>query len=391
MVDIEKIQEYLREQQLDGWLLADFHARNNVAVKLLSLKGIITRRSFYFIPQQGLPTAVVHSIERDKFQHLPGEIKAYSRYEVLEQELATLLSGCKKVAMEYSPKGRLPYIGLVDAGTVELIREIGVDIVSSADLVANFQAMLSAEQIATHRIAANNVMGIKDKTFAYITRHLSENKPITEYDVSRFILGQFEQYDMVADNPPICAVDADAASSHYEPAEDTSATIKMGQLILIDLWAKIKHPDGVYADITWMAYAGKRDDIPSQHHEIFAILVSARDEAVSFIRENVEKCPVYGYQVDDVCRGVVKDAGYGEYFTHRTGHSITGAEHGPGPNIDNLETEDRPKLQKGHLFSIEPGIYLSDCGFRTEINVLITHNGAETTTLPLQNLIAPLF
>ncbi len=390
-MDLEKIQQYLKEQKLDGWLLADFHARNSVAVELLELKGIVTRRSFYFIPRLGSPTAVVHAIEREKFQHLPGEIKTYSSYELLEQELATLLSGCKKVAMEYSPKGRLPYIGLVDAGTVELVRGLQVEVVSSADLVANFQARLSAEQIAIHRLAAGNVMEIKDKTFAYIARHLSENKSITEYDVSHFILDQFEQYDMSTEDSPICAVDANAGNPHYEPTADNAASIKMGRLILIDLWAKIKHPQRVYADITWMAYAGKRDDIPPKYNEIFAILIKARNAAVSFLQENLMKRPVYGFQVDDVCRAVIKEAGYGDYFTHRTGHSITSAGHGPGPNIDNLETEDRRRLQPGHLFSIEPGIYLSDCGFRTEINVLITPDGAEITTLPLQNSIVPLF
>ncbi len=390
-MNIKGIQDYLKEQQLDGWLLADFQGRNSVAVELLGLKGIITRRSFYFIPQEGSPTVVVHAIERDKFQRLPGEIKTYSNYKVLEQKLSTLLSGCRRAAMEYSPRGRLPYIGLVDAGTIELIRDMGVEIVSSADLVATFQARLSVEQVASHRIAASNLIEIKNSSFAYIAQSLKENKRITEFDVSRFILDQFEKCDMTTDHPPICAVDANAGNAHYEPAADTAAVINMGQLILIDLWAKIKHPDGVYADITWMAYAGKKEEIPSRYHEIFGVLVKARDKAVSFVREKVDTRSVYGSQVDDVCRMVVTDAGYGEYFTHRTGHSITTVDHGPGPNIDNLETEDRRKLQRGHLFSIEPGIYLSDCGFRTEINVLITHNGAEITTLPLQTAITPLF
>ncbi|MFQ6007462.1 MAG: M24 family metallopeptidase [Candidatus Zixiibacteriota bacterium] len=390
-MDLKKIQQFLKEQQLDGWLIADFHARNSVAVELLALKGIVTRRSFYFIPQQGSPTAVVHAIEREKFQHLSGEKRTYSSYDLLEQELATLLSGCKKVAMEYSPKGRLPYIGLVDAGTVELVRGMQVEVVSSADLVANFQARLSAEQIAAHQVAAGNVMQIKDKAFTFIAQHLSEHKSLTEYDVSCFILDQFDRYEMTTEHPPICAVDANAGNPHYEPTADKTAEIKIGQLILIDLWAKIKHPNGVYADITWMAYTGKKTEIPSKYNERFAVLLRARDKTVLFIQDNVAKKPVYGFQVDDVCRAVIKEAGYGDYFTHCTGHSITSAGHGPGPNIDNLETEDRRRLQPGHLFSIEPGIYQSDCGLRTEINVLITTKGAEITTLPLQNSIVPLF
>ncbi len=390
-MDIKKIQNYLIEQELDGWLLADFHGRNNVAVELLGLSGIITRRSFYFIPRQGAPIGIVHTIERDKFQGVPGEIKTYSSYKLLEKELAEVLSGCKQVAMEYSPKGRLPYIGLVDAGTIELVHDLGMEIISSADLVSNFQARLSAEQIATHRLAAGNLIEIKEDAFSYIAQSLSEKKSITEYDVRCFILDRFEKHDMTSGNPPICAVDANAGNPHYEPMPDAAAPIKMGQIILIDLWAKAKRANSIYGDITWMAYAGKKDDIPQRYNDIFATLVRARDTAVSFLQENIDKESVYGSQVDDVCRGVVMEAGYGEYFTHRTGHSITSAEHGPGPNIDNLETEDRRILQEGHLFSIEPGIYLSDCGFRTEIDVLITSGGAEVTTLPLQTAILPLF
>jgi len=388
---IAEIQQYLQQNEIDGWLLADFHARNDVAVQFLGLHGNITRRSFYFIPASGTPTAVVHAIERDKFPHLPGEIKTYSRYTTLERELASLLAGCKRVAMEYSPRGRLPYIGLVDAGTVELVRSMGPEIVSSADLVANFQARLSAEQIASHRLAAGSIIAIKDRTFDFIRQQLERNHPVTEYDVSRFIQEQFAQHDMVADHPPICAVDANAGNPHYEPTAEATATIHKGQIVLIDLWAKVNRPEGVYADITWVAYAGRRDEIPARYEEIFAVLVRARDEAVSFIQKNIGKRPMFGYQVDNVCRGVVKDAGYGDYFTHRTGHSITGSVHGPGPNIDNLETEDRRRLQPGHLFSIEPGIYLPDCGFRTEIDVLITPGGAEVTTVPLQDALVPLF
>ncbi|HWR82823.1 MAG TPA: M24 family metallopeptidase [Candidatus Deferrimicrobium sp.] len=389
-MDLSKIQEYLKEQELHGWLLADFHGRNTVAVQLLGLTGIVTRRSFYFIPQSGPPTALVHAIEKSKFANLPGEIIPYSGYRQLEQELGALLSGCQRVAMEYSPHGRLPYVGLVDAGTIELVRQFGVDVVSSADLVADFQARLSAEQIAAHRIAANNLMEIKDKTFAHIAALLMTGTHLTEYDVVRFMLERFKEYDMRTDFAPICAVDDNAGDPHYEPAADSAAKIAKGQLVLIDLWAKIKHAAGVYADITWVAFAGSRGEVPNRYGDVFQVLVDAREEAVAFVRDNVEKRPVYGYQVDDVCRNVVREAGYGEFFTHRTGHSITGAEHGPGPNIDNLETEDRRKLQRGHLFSIEPGIYLPQFGLRTEINMLIGHNGAEVTTLPVQTTIVPL-
>ncbi len=390
-MDIAAIQNYLGEHELDGWLLSDFHARNTVAVDLLALKGLVTRRSFYFIPALGEPTGIVHAIEKEKFRGLPGKIITYSGYKALEAELARLLGGVSRVAMEYAPKGRLPYIGLVDAGTIEFVRELGIEVESSANLVAYFGARLSVEQIAMHRMAARNLIEVKDRTFEYIARSLTESTRITEYDAMQFMLDQFEKLDMETESGPNCSVDSNAGDPHYEPEAATAREIKKGQLILIDLWAKIRQPGAVYGDITWMAFAGAKDDIPAKYKEIFAVLVQARDAAVAHIRGNVETKPVRGAEVDDVCRQVIVDAGFGQYFTHRTGHSITTSEHGSGPNIDNLETEDSRKLRKGHLFSIEPGIYMSDCGFRTEINMLIGYDGAEITTLPLQKEIVPLF
>ncbi len=390
-MNVEKIQAYLNEHEIDGWLLSDFHGRNNIAVELLHLEGIVTRRSFYFIPAQGEPVGIVHAIEKAKFASLPGRLITYSSYKRLEQELEAVLASVRRIAMEYSPMGRLPYIGLVDAGTVELVRSFGKEIVTSADLVANFQARLSAEQMAAHRIAANNVIEIKDKAMAYIHEALKHDRKITEYDVCQYVLAQFAEYDMETDSSPIVAVNGNAGNPHYEPTRDSAAEIKMGHLVLIDLWAKIKHRDGVFGDITWMCFAGPKEEIPNKYRDLFAILVKARDEAVRFVQAHIDSQPVFGSQVDDACRKVIADSGFGESFTHRTGHSITSMTHGTGPNIDNLETEDRRKLQRGHLFSIEPGIYMHDCGFRTEINVLIDHNGAEITTLPLQTEIVPLF
>lgn len=389
-MDIQKIQAYLTEHELDGWLLADFHARNTIAMNLLGIGGIITRRSFYFIPASGDPTALVHAIEKAKFVAVPGRMVTFSSYSLLEQELAELLRHSKRVAMEYSPLGRLPYIGLVDAGTIELVRGFGIEVASSADLVAAFQACLTVEQIASHRIAARNCVEIKDKSFALIGAALREGRTITEFDVCRYILEQFKAYDMTTGSGPNCSVDANAGDPHYEPDATHSSSIRKGQLVLLDLWGKLAIDSGVFGDITWMAYAGTAEQIPERYTQMFGVLATARDKAVSFLRENIDKRPVYGYEVDDACRAVVRSAGFGEFFTHRTGHSITSSEHGTGPNIDNLETEDRRRLQKGHLFSIEPGIYHKDCGFRTEINVLIGHDGVEVTTLPLQMQITPL-
>ncbi len=390
-MDIPKIQEYLKEHELDGWLMADFHARNNVAMDMLQISGIVSRRSFYFIPVEGEPVGLVNIIEKNKFKHLPGQIIPYFGYKDLEKRLEATVRSRKRLAMEYSPMGRLPYIGLVDAGTIEMVRGFGIEIVSSADLVANFQARLTPEQIAAHRIAANNMIEIKTSAFDFIRSKLSKGERVTEYDIARHILSEVDRFDMETHDTPICGVNGNAGDPHYEPTESISKEIKKGDLILIDLWAKMKHAQGIYADITWMAFAGSAGEIPDDYKKMFAVLVEARDRAVDFIREHIDNRPVFGAEVDDVCRKVIADAGYGDYFTHRTGHSIHVEGHGPGPNIDNLEAEDNRRLQVGHLFSIEPGIYKSDCGFRTEINVLIGHNGAEVTTLPLQMEITPLF
>ncbi|MCP4683810.1 MAG: aminopeptidase P family protein [bacterium] len=390
-MQIEEIQQYLNDHEWDGWLLADFHGRNDIAMTLWNIGSMLTRRAFYFIPAVGTPTALVNPVEADKFADLPGDIVAYKGYAGLEKELARLLTPCNRIAMEYSEKGRLPYIGLVDAGTIELIRSFNVELVTSADLVAHFQARLSAEQIATHRVAANNLIEIMQAAHGHIAEELTQRRTLTEYDVVQFITRKFEEYDMVAEDGPNCSVEANAGNPHYEPAAEDSREIRKGQLILIDMWAKIKTDMAAYADITWMAYAGTKAEIPEEYAKIFATLHDARNAAVDFLRQHIGSRPVFGAEVDDACRAVIEKAGYGEFFTHRTGHSITTSVHGPGPNIDNLETEDRRKLQKGHLFSIEPGIYKKDFGFRLELDCLISHEGVEVTTLPLQTEIAPLF
>lgn len=387
---IDEIQKYLRENDLDGWLMADFHARNEIAMEMLGIRGMLTRRSFYFIPVEGEPTALVNPIEAAKFRGLPGTTIRYRGYRGVEDELKKVLAGRKRVAMEYSPSGRLPYIGLVDAGTIELVRSLGVDVVTSADLVAHFQARLTPEQMASHRMAARNVGEIKDAAFAFIGQSLKAGESVTEFDVVEFIRKKFDEYDMETDHGPNCSVDGHAGDPHYEPTAEKSAQIKKGQLILIDLWAKLKTDQAVYADITWMAFAGSREEIPKRYAELFKIVVSGRDAAVAFLRETIGNRPVMGWEVDDACRKVIDSSEHGAHFVHRTGHSIATNVHGPGPNIDNLETEDSRELRQGHLFSIEPGLYFEDCGFRSEIDGLITHNGLEINTLPLQFEILPL-
>ncbi|MEZ5357383.1 MAG: M24 family metallopeptidase [Candidatus Zixiibacteriota bacterium] len=387
--DIQAIQGELARLGLDGWLLYDFHGSNDVAINFLGLTGIITRRSFYFIPASGAPMAFIHNIEKKPYEKIPGEKFFYSSYRILEEKLRSILKGHTRVAMEYSPMGRLPYIGKVDAGTIELIRSFGLEIVSSADLVAKFNACLNAEQVASHREACIKVNEIKDAAFAFIKDCLVNNRTVREFDVVAFIMQEFENADMITDHSPICAVRENSGNGHYEPTEDQSAEIKKDDLILIDLWAKFDQPRSVFADITWMAYAGST--VPEKYVRDFTLITMARDAAIEYLKKNWGKKKIYGYQVDDVCRGVIMADGLEVYFRHRTGHSIAENVHGPGPNIDNLETEDRRQLIPGHLFSIEPGIYYDEYGMRTEVDVLITPNGPEVTTQPIQREILTLF
>lgn len=389
MFDINNIQRFLRNEKLDGWLLADFHGRNSIAVEFLELPKHITRRFAFFIPSEGAPTAFIHNIEKDRFRHLPGEKIFFSSYLVLEEALKTVLRGRRRVAMEYSPSGRLPYIGLVDAGTIELVKSFGIEVVSSADLVAYFQARMTEKQEETHRIAARMINNIKDEAFRHIHERLREGSLINEKAVVAFIMRRFQEERLVTDFPPIVAVNANISNPHYSPPEHGSSPIKKNDLFIIDLWAKRNEAHAVFADITWAGYAG--ESVPDRFQKIFDIVRKARDRAVEFISEKFPREIIYGYQVDDACRQVISDAGYSECFFHRTGHSILEEVHGPGPNIDNLETEDRRKLLPGHLFSIEPGVYLPEFGIRSEIDVMITAHGPEITTQPVQQHIIPLF
>ncbi len=389
-LDIPKIQSYLREHNLDGWLLADFHGYNRIAMEFLNVTGFVTRRMYYLIPADGDPICLVNPIEKNLYEHLPGEIRPCLGYKKVEAALAEILQGKKRIAMEYSPSGRLPYIGLVDAGTIELVSQHVKEIVTSADLIADFEARLTVEQVTLHRQAAKHVLTIKDSAFEYVANSLKNGSAITEYDVVQFVLGKFAENNMETDHAPICGVDGNAGNPHYESVKGKSSEIKKGQLLLLDLWGKLKQPKAVFADITWMAFCGQKEEIPRRLSDLFATVARARDAAVEYLHSNFDKKPLYGADADDACRNIINQTEYAKNFTHRTGHSIGSNVHGVGPNIDNLETEDRRILQSGHLFSIEPGIYLEDCGFRSEIDLLMTENGPEVTTLPLQTEITPL-
>ena len=390
---ITEIQRELAELDLDAWLLYDFRGINPIAQNVAGLaEAHITRRWFCLIPKQGEPRWLVHKIETSNFADVQGQVALYAGWEELNDAIRSLLADVKTVAMEYSPDAEIPYISRVDAGTLEWVRSFGVDVQTSAELAQRIEARLNEAQATGHQLSAKLVLQAKDYAFKWIGSQLRDGKTITEYDVQQEILGQFAAMDLVTDHPPIVAVNAKSSDPHYAPSATNTQEIKKGDFILIDLWAKQKDPDAVFADTTWVAYAGKT--VPTQYVEIFDIVKAARDSAIRFIQERWEaEVPIHGYEVDDCVRGYITEKGYGEYFIHRTGHNIGTVIHGNGANLDNLETRDGRALIPGVCFSIEPGIYLTAFGVRTEVDVFLAgpgRDGVKVTTAPVQNQVLPL-
>ena len=390
---ITEIQTELSALGLDAWLLYDFRGINPIAQNVAGLADAhITRRWFCLIPAHGEPRWLVHKIETSNFVDVQGTIALYAGWEELNTAIRALLAGMKTVAMEYSPNAEIPYISRVDAGTLEWIRSMGVAVHTSAELAQRMEARLNKAQATGHQASARSVLQAKDYAFAWIGSQLRDGKTITEYDVQQVILGQFDEMDLVTDHPPIVAANAKSSDPHYAPTSTDTQEIKTGDFILIDLWAKQKDPDAVFADTTWVAYADKT--VPARYVEIFDIVKEARDRAVRFIREKwaIDE-PIHGYEVDDCVREYITEKGYGEFFIHRTGHNIGTVIHGNGVNLDNLETRDGRALISGICFSIEPGIYLTDFGVRTEIDVFLAgpgRDGVKVTTAPVQNQVLPL-
>jgi Xaa-Pro aminopeptidase len=376
---LDAIQEALRAAGLDGWLFCDHHHRDPMAYRILGLDatGITSRRWFYFVPARGEPRGLAHRVEPRKLQGLPGRIDHFTAWTELHAKLAALLGAPQRIAMQYSPNNDIPYIGLVDAGTVELVRSFGHEIATSADLVQTFEAATGQEGFDSHAWAGARVLRIKDEAFAFMDRALREGAAVTEFDVRELILRRFEEEGLTSDGEvPIVGFNDHPADPHFEPTRANAYTLRRGDTLLVDLWARRRDPVGIYYDITWCGFAGPEP--PAEYRTIFATVVAARDAAVAFVADRLERgAPVAGWEVDDVCRRVVVDAGYGDRFVHRTGHSIGTAVHGNGVNIDNLETKDERLLVPGICFSIEPGIYLAgEMAVRSEINVFITPSGS---------------
>ena len=390
---IRDIQAVIRTQGLDGWLFYDFWKQNIFAQRILRIPEhfVQSRRFFYFIPAEGQPRKLVHSIERWNLDHLPGEPLVYLSWQSFQQGLNTLVDGAKKVAMEYSPKNAIPYVSKVDGGTVELVRSCGVEVVSSADLVQYFEARWTSDQYRDNVKTALILRSIVDIVFAFIRKKIETGSRVTEYDVQQLMLGKFEANDLTTDMAPNCSVNANSGNPHYEPTKEIHAEIHSGDFVLIDLWAKNKKPGSTYADITWTAFVGV--SVPEEYAKVFRVVKGARDAAVEFIREGFRNGKqIRGCDVDDVARGFVRQHGYEKFFLHRTGHSIGEDLHGNGANIDNLETSDERMIIPETSFSIEPGIYFLDkFGIRSEVDLFITRDREVVITgEPVQEEVIPI-
>lgn len=389
-MDWQKIQSAEKQFGVDGWLLFDFRGSNPIATALIELPHPTTRKWFCLIPSEGEPRWLVPRLESSLFAEVYGTVTYYSSHQELVDRLRQILKGVKRLAVEYSPNGELPTVSYMDAGTFELLKSFGLELVSSADLVHWVLGRVDEEGLRLHRQAAEKLLKLKDEAFAFIADGLVEGRKLTEWEVQQFLVQRMSEEELTSSHPPIVAAMGNSANPHYFPTRERTAQIGWGDFVLIDIFAKVSdNPKAIYADITWCGYTGTT--VPPRFEEQFSIVKEARDAALEFIKGRVEKGePVRGYEVDAVARKVVSKHGREKDFIHRTGHSLGREVHGWGVNLDNYETKDTRLLVPGTLVTIEPGVYGPEIGTRTEINIAIHDGWIEVTTLPLQDTILTL-
>jgi len=388
-MDLAAVQAALKESRLEGWLFYDHHHRDPIAYRVLKIApAMCTRRWYYLIPAEGEPARLVHRIERGNLDGLPGTMRVYSSWQEQREGLKEMLEGKRRVAMEYSPLNDIPYVGLVDAGTIELIKSFGIEVVSSADLVQMFEARWSPQALTTHLEAGKAIHGIVRDAFRMIRDAVKSGRRIGEYDVQQEMARLFASHDLEADEAPNVSVNANSANPHYSPTKASSLAIGANDFVLLDVWGKQRKPGSVYFDITWTGFVGA--EVPLRFTEVFDIVREARDAAVTLAKEAQQSGKmIRGYEVDDAARGVISRRGYGEYFVHRTGHSIGEDVHGNGANMDNFETHDARRIIPGTCFSVEPGIYLPEFGVRTEVDVYVEEHDARVTG-EIQEAVVPI-
>ena len=387
-MNIEQIQAALRRDRVHGWLFFDHHRRDPLAYRILGIPANVnaTRRWYYFVPVEGEPKKLVHRIESGSLDTLPGEKISYSSWSEQQEKLSSLLSGASRIAMQYSPRCAIPYVSLVDAGTIDLIRSFGIEILSSANLVQEFEARWTESQYQQHLEAGKLVDQARREAFRWIGQRLRAAEIVGEFEVQQFIRDRFADSGLITDHGPIVAVNRNISDPHYEPSADRSSPISLGDLVLIDLWAKLDQPDAVYYDVTWSGYCGS--SVPDRIRNIFEIVRDARTVASEFVIKRIKAGQsIAGFEVDDQARGLISERGFGQYFFHRTGHSIGTEVHGTGANMDNLESHDERQLLSRTCFSIEPGIYLPDFGIRSEVNVYVGEHFARVTGEEQEELV----
>ena len=392
-LDVSAVQAALKADGIDGWLLYDFRGLNPIAADVTAVgkqRGhLATRRWYYLIPATGEPRGLVHKIEKNSLAHLPGATTRYAGRDQLESGLRALLTGIRRVAMEYSPGCAIPYVSRVDAGTVELVRQAGPEVVSSGDLIQRFSAVWNADAIATHRQASEKLYRVKDRAFEAVARRLVDGVATTEYDIQQLMAGWFRDEGLISDADPNVSAAENSGNPHYLPTATTHRAINTGDLVLLDLWGKLDRPGAVYADITWIGYAGTR--VPERFAKAFTAVCGARDAGIRLVQVATRAGrELRGFEVDRAAMAVLRDAGYADHILHRTGHSLGEDVHGNGVNMDDYETHDDRRLLEGTGFTIEPGVYFDDFGVRTEINMLIASRDAAVTG-PLQTEILSLF
>jgi Xaa-Pro dipeptidase len=393
-LDVAAMQAAVRDAGFDGWLFYDFRRSNPIAHRVLDIPShqFFSRRWFYWVPAAGEPARVVSAVEAHVLDTLPGQKHVFPTWQALRQTLQALLSGARQVAMEYEPDGGNPYVSIVDAGTVEMVRALGPQVVSSGDIAQRFEAVLTPAQIESHRAAGAALLRARDGIFAWVRSQLQADADLTEYSIQQEFarLMGAEGLD-VEGHPPLVAVNGNAGNPHYSPTAQLHAPARPGDLLLLDFSAPLAGEGNVVADYTWMAVLGER--VPERPAQLFAVICDARDRGIALLRERFEQgTPLQGYMVDDAVRAVIEQAGYGPAFVHRTGHNIGTMVHGRGAHLDNLETHDTRTLLANTCTSVEPGIYLPDdgIGVRTEVDVLLLPGGIEVTGVPAQTEILPL-
>lgn len=392
MSGIHEIREALGAASLDGWLFYDFRVSDPLAYRILGLdeRGISTRRWFYFVRADREPCKLVSAVEAHRLDPLSGKSIVYRSADEMRAGLARMLAGAKRVAMDYSPNCAIPYVSRVDAGTLELVRSLGVEVVSAADLIQRFEAVLTQDQLASHHRAAAHLRGIVDETFAEIARCIGARARCDEHSIQSFVIGRFAAHGLTTAEPPIVAVNAHGADPHFAPSARDPAPVGRGDFVLLDLWAKEPNDDSIYADFTWVAFVG--DSVPEEHARVFSIVAQARDAAVDLIQHRVaNRMAVTGREADRAAREVVETAGYDANFLHRTGHSIGREVHGTGANLDSLETDDHRALIANTCFSVEPGIYLPGrFGVRSELDITIEDGRAAVSADAVQREVIPV-